>query len=177
MNNDNKFPHELQQAQKEIVNYYKSNPLMELPFATAAWSFLSFVEDYMVISSMDFGNLRDLHIQGSEFLVELEYSLSWLIGACKPEGQVSFTFNEHHYESANDLFELGKKYESFVFAYTLSNHNWIELKVIDFTIQPTGDFFDNYEYEVYNLYSAVMDADLRDLWYACSKHIPCEVII
>ena len=27
------------------------------------------------------------------------------------------------------------------------------------------------------LYSAVMDADLRDLWYACSKHIPCEVII
>ena len=27
------------------------------------------------------------------------------------------------------------------------------------------------------LYSAVMDADLRDLWYACSKHILCEVII
>ena len=31
--------------------------------------------------------------------------------------------------------------------------------------------------DVYNLYSAVMDADLRDLWYACSKPIPCEVII
>ena len=28
--------------------------------------------------------------------------------------------------------------------------------------------------ETYNLYSAVMDADLRDLWYACSKQIPCE---
>ena len=28
-----------------------------------------------------------------------------------------------------------------------------------------------------NLYSAVMDADLRDLWYACSKQNACEAII
>ena len=26
-----------------------------------------------------------------------------------------------------DLFELGKKYESFVFAYTCANHDWIGL--------------------------------------------------
>ena len=157
MSTTNELTPELKKAAEEIKHYYKTNPLLKFPFASAAWSFLSFVEDYMVKRTTGINNLRDLHIQGSEFLVELEYSLSWLIGACKPEGQVSFTFNEHHYESANDLFELGKKYESFVFAYTLSNHNWIELKVSDFTIQPTGDFFDNYEYEVYNI---LIDANL-----------------
>lgn len=157
MSTTNELTPELKKAAEEVKDYYKSNPLMELPFATAAWSFLSFVEDYMVIRTGGIDNLRDLHIQGSEFLVELEHSLSWLIRTCKPEGQVPFTFNEHNYESANDLFELGKKYESFVFAYTLSKQNWIELKVSDFTIQPTGDFFENYEYEAYNI---LIDANL-----------------
>lgn len=157
MKNSNEYTDELQKAEIEIDNYYKTNSLLKLPFATAVWSFLSFVEDYMLIRSMDLGNLRDQHIQSSEFLVDLEHSLSWLINACKPEGQVSSTFNEHNYKAANDLFELGKKYESFVFAYTLSKQNWIELKVKDFTIQPTGDFFENYEYEAYNI---LIDANL-----------------
>ena len=157
MKNSNEYTDELKKAEKEIDNYYKTNSLLKLPFATAAWSFLAFAEDYMVIRTGGIDNLRDLHIQGSEFLVELEHSLSWLIRTCKPEGQVPFTFNEYNYESANVLFELGKKYESFVFAYTLSKQNWIKLKVSDFTIQPTGDFFENYEYEVYNI---LIDANL-----------------
>ena len=157
MSKTNELTPELKKAAEEVKDCYKSNPLMELPFATAAWSFLSFVEDDMLKRCREFSNLRDQHIQNSEFLVELEHSLSWLIGACKPEGQVSFTFDEHNYELANDLFKFSKKYESFVFAYTLSNHNWIELKVSDFTIQPTGDFFKNYEYEVYNI---LIDANL-----------------
>lgn len=157
MSTTNELIPELKKAAEEVKDYYKSNPLFKLPFATAAWSFLSFVEDYTLIRSMEFGNLRDRHIQSSEFLVELEHSLSWLIRTCKPEGQVPFTFNEHNYESANDLFELGKKYESFVFVYTLSKQNWIELKVSDFTIQPTGVFFEFYEYEVYNI---LIDANL-----------------
>lgn len=157
MSTTNELTPELKKAAEEVTDYYKSNPLMKLPFATAAWSFLSFVEDCTLIKSMEFGNLRDRHIQSSEFLVELEHSLSWLFNTCKPEGQVSFTFNEHNYKAANDLFELGKKYESFVFAYTLSKQNWIELKVKDFTIQPTGDFFEFYEYEVYN---NLIDANL-----------------
>ena len=157
MTNSNEYIDELKKAEKEIDNYYKTNSLLKLPFASAAWSFLCFVEDYMIIRTMGIDNLRDLHIQGSEFLVDLEHSLSWLIRTCEPEGQVPFTFNEHNYQSANDLFELGKKYESFVFAYTLSKQNWIELKVSDFTIQPTGDFFENYEYEAYNI---LIDANL-----------------
>ena len=47
MKNRDKLTPELRQAEKEIDNYYKFNPLVSLPFATAAWSFLFFVENYM----------------------------------------------------------------------------------------------------------------------------------
>ena len=31
---------ELRKIEKEVDHHYKSNPLMNLPFATAAWSFV-----------------------------------------------------------------------------------------------------------------------------------------
>ena len=40
-----------------------------------------------------------------------------------------------------------------------------------------GKKYENTQVLGFNLYSAVMDADLRDLWYACSKQNACEAII
>ena len=37
---------ELREVEKEIDNYYKSNPLLKLPFATAAWSLLASGENW-----------------------------------------------------------------------------------------------------------------------------------
>ena len=151
MSTTNELTPELKKAAEEVKNYYKSNPLVKLPFATAAWSFLAFVEDYMLIRTMRIDGIQDLYVLSSEFLVELEHSMSWIYRTCQPNGQVPLTFDDHYYKASNDLFQLGKKYESFVFAYTCANHDWIELKVEDFTILPTGDFFKNYEYELYNI--------------------------
>lgn len=153
----NELTPELKQAEEEIDNYYKSNPLVKLPFATAAWSFFAFVEDYMLIRTMRIDGIQDIYVLGSEFLVELEYSIAWLYSACQPDGQVSFNFDDDHYKASVDLFQLGKKYESFVFAYTCANHGWIDLNVKEFSIQPTGDFFKNFEYEAYNV---LIDASL-----------------
>lgn len=151
MSTTNELTPELKRAAEEVTNHYKSNPLLKLPFATAAWSFLAFVEDYMLIRTMQIDGIQDLYVLSSEFLVELEHSMSWIYRTCQPNGQVPFTFDNNHHKASEDLFELGKKYESFVFAYTCANHDWIELKVEDFTILPTGDFFKNYEYELYNI--------------------------
>ena len=155
----NELTPELKRAAEEVTNYYKSNPLLKLPFAPAAWSFLAFVEHYMLIRTMRIGGIQDLYVLSSEFLVELEHSMSWIYRTCQPNGQVPFTFDNNHHKASEDLFELGKKYESFVFAYTCANHDWIELKVEDFTILPTGNFFKNYEYEVYNI---LVDAYLTE---------------
>ena len=159
MSTTNELTPELKKAAEEVTNYYKSNPLFKLPFATAAWSFLAFVEDYMLIRTMQIDGIQALHVLSSDFLVELEHSMSWIYRTCQPNGQVLFTFDDNHYKASMDLFELGKRYESFVFAYTCANHNWIGLKVEDLTILPTGDLFKNYEYEVYNI---LVDAHLTE---------------
>ncbi len=158
MKTTNELVPELKKAEKDIDNYYRSNPLVKLPFATAAWFFFAFVEDYMVY--MIRRTLQADGIQGllslaskfsREFLVEIRHSLWWLFDACESEGQVPSVFDENFYEASRDLFELGKKYESFVFAYTCSHRNWIELKVKGSTIQPTEEFLTGIEYDAYNI--------------------------
>ena len=158
MKTNNELTPELKKAEEEIDNYYKSNPLVKLPFATAAWFFLAFVEDYMhymirrIIQIDGIQGLQSLASKFSrEFLVNIRYSLWWLFDACKNGGQVPFVFDKNLYEASRDLFELGKKYEAFVFAYTCSNRNWIELKVKGSTIQPTGNFLTDIEYDAYNI--------------------------
>lgn len=145
MSTTNELTPELKKAAEEVKNYYKSNSLLKLPFATAAWSFLAFVENYMLIRIMRSNGIQELQSAANEFsrehLVNLGHSLWWLFDACESEGQVPFAFDDNLYKASMDLFELGKKYESFVFAYTCSNRAWIELKVKGSVIQPTGDFF------------------------------------
>ena len=151
MKNCGEFTQELQKIEKDVVNYYKSNPLLKLPFATAAWSFLAFVENYMLLRYMQVDGTQGLHVVSSEFSCELGHSLWWLFDTCASEGQVPFTYDDNLYSASKDLFELGKKYESFVFAYTCSSRGWIKLEVKESTIQPAGDFLEGMEYEAYNI--------------------------
>ena len=77
----------LREIEKEIDLYYKSNPLMNLPFATAAWSLLAFGEDYMLKEKVAAINgIQDLHALASDFVVELEHPMSWLYNACEQGG-------------------------------------------------------------------------------------------
>ena len=149
---DNVTP-ELRKIEKEVDNYYKSNPLMNLPFGTAAWYLLAFAEDYMLIKQQfdEIDGIQDLHALGSDFLVELEHPMSWLYCACKQDGQVPFAFDDDLYKASKDLFELGQKYDWFVFAYTCASGGVLELELQESTIQPTGDFFTGIEYEAYNI--------------------------
>lgn len=42
------FSPELEAAEREIDNFYRSNPLVKLNFATAAWNLMAFAEDMML---------------------------------------------------------------------------------------------------------------------------------
>ena len=140
---------ELRRIEKEIDNYYKSNPLLKLPFATAAWSLLTYAEDYISRAMTD--GIQEPQLLASEFACELGHSLWWLFNTCKSEGKIPSAFDGNLHNTSKDLFELGKKYESFVFAYTCFSRDWIELNVKGSIIQPTEDFFTGMEYEVYNI--------------------------
>ncbi|MDE0481703.1 MAG: hypothetical protein OXI67_03900 [Candidatus Poribacteria bacterium] len=150
-NTDNVSP-ELRKIEKEIDDYYKSNPLLKLPFATAAWSLLAYGEDYMLKEQLNrVVGTQDRHALGSDFITELEHPVSWLHRDCEQGGEISFAYDSDVYKASKDLFELGQKYDLIVFAYTCATDGVLELELQGSTIQPTGDFFASIEYEAYNI--------------------------
>ena len=147
-----RFTPELRQIEKEVDHHYKSNPLMNFPFATAAWHLLAAAEDDIFMKELTgISGIQGFHALASHFAVELEYPMSWLHGSCKQGGQVSFVFDDDLHKASRDLFELGKNYACFVFAYTCANRRVLELKLQGSMIQSTGDLFTDIEYEAYNI--------------------------
>ena len=154
MSNVDRVSPELRKADKEIDNYYKSNPLLKLPFAAAAWYLLSSVEEYMLNEQMDgVSRVQDVHNLGSDLITEIEHSMSWIYHACEQNGQIPFVRDNDLYKASKDLFELSQKYDWFIFAYTCASgkDRELDLELQGSTIQPTGDFFASIEYEAYNI--------------------------
>ena len=143
---------ELRKIESQVDHHYKSNPLMNLPFATAAWYLLAAAEDDILIQKLTgIDGIQDLHGLASDFVGEIEHPMSWLYGACEPGGQIPCVFDDDLYKASRDLFELGRKYDWFVFAYTCASNGVLGLELQGSTIQPTGDFFTGIEYEAYNV--------------------------
>lgn len=146
-----KLSPELRKIEKEIDNYYKSNPLLKLPFATAAWHLLATAENDALMRELASKNDKNnIHNLASEFSVNLEPSLSWLYSDCKRGGEVISFFDDNLYKASRDLLELGSKYASFDFAYRCASLGVIKLELQGSTIQPIGDLLRNLEYEAYN---------------------------
>ena len=144
----------LRKIENEIDNYYKSNPLLKLPFATAAWSLLAYAEDYMLNEQTGgTSGIQDIHALGSDFITELEHPMSWIYRDCEERGNFPTVFDGNLYTASKDLFELGQKYDWFIFAYTCASgkDRVLDLELQGTTIQPTGDFFASIEYEAYNI--------------------------
>ena len=167
---------ELRKIEKEIDDYYKSNPLLKLPFATAAWYLLVFAEQDMMKKRRQVAGTQDLHTLGGDFLVDLEHSMSWLYGSCKAGGQVPSIYDHGLYKASWSLFELGKKYDWFVFAYTCASNGVLGLEIQESTIQPTGDFFTGIEYEAYNILIDPHDSE-EALSSVNVDHFPREAIL
>ena len=154
MKTANNVSPELREIEKEIDNCYKSNPLLKLPFATAAWSLLAFAEGKMFeetnlqLTSHEFDNMCD------NFINELKDPMYWLYRDCNPGGQVPSVYDANIQVVSLNLHNLGKKYRWFVVAFTCHTHAEIELEIQGPTIQPVGNFFrtieKGIEYEAYN---------------------------
>ena len=161
----------LREIETEVDNYYKSNPLMNLPFATAAWYFLAYAEEYMLqeqfervkTQSVIDENMsprlivrpRQLTSQenariSDNFVNAPKYPMSWLHRDCEQGGQVPSVYNDGFYKASWDLFQLGQKYRAFVSAFTCGSRGLIGLELQGSTIQPTENLFTGMEYEAYD---------------------------
>ena len=141
---------ELRKVEIEIDNYHKSNPLLKLPFATAAWSFMAFGEDMMLRDIVDSSTIQDRAMIVDNFVFDLKEPMNWLYRGCQGGGKAPFAYNDRWHKASQDLFKLGGKYTDFVTAYTFASNNWIELELQGSTIQPKNDLCYGVEYEAYN---------------------------
>ena len=145
----------LREIEKEIDLYYKFNQLVNLPFATAAWSLLAFAEDKRLRESFDPATSQDTAIIVDNLVNELKHPMCWVYRDCKQGGQVPFTHNyqvdQYRLDRASrDLFKLGRKYRWFVAAYTYFSRGEIGLEIQGSTIQPTANLLADIKYEAYN---------------------------
>ena len=150
MKTPDKVSPELRKIEKEVDNYYKSNPLLKLPFATAAWFFLASADLKTLMDQFRQLTSQEQETMGNNFVNELKHPMSWLFGACKQGGQIPFAYDDKVFQASRALFKLGKKYQWFEAAYTFASHGWVELGLEGSTIQPIGDIFTEMEYEAYD---------------------------
>ena len=114
----------------------------------------SSAEEYMLNQyTSGVSSIQDIHALGSDFITEIEHSMSWIYHACEQSGQIPFARDNDLYKASKDLFELSQKYDWFIFAYTCASgkDRLLDLELQGSTIQPTGDFFASIEYEAYNI--------------------------
>ena len=141
---------ELRRAEKEIDNHYRSNPLVNLPFARAAWALLAFGEEKMLKEINLSSTSQEISAATNNLVNDLKDPMHWLYHACGQGGQVPFEWNDEIFQASRDLFDLGTEYGRFVAAYTYASRGWIELELQGSTIQPTENLFNGIEYEAYN---------------------------
>lgn len=147
-----KLSTDLQHIEKQVDNLYKSNPLLDLPFSTAAWHLLAAAgDDLGRMFLRGPGALPNIDVAAKEFHGDLEFPMYWLYTTCEKTLQLPSGRNEDHYKkAARDLFEWGKKYASFVFAYTGGYRGVFELELQEEIIQPRGEVIKGLEYQAYN---------------------------
>ena len=157
MTTPDKVTQELRNIENQIDCLYQSNPLVNLPFATAAWHLLTTAEEDMLIQQVISLNQRtgaqllyDVNMLSTEFATNLEYSMLWLHCTCTPGGQIPSVYDTELREASMDLLTLGKKYASVVFTFTCASRDVFKLKLQGSTIQPVGNVFDNLQYTAYN---------------------------
>ena len=150
---------ELRKIEEEVDNYYKSNPLVKLPFAAAAWSLLTFAEFESLKQVSNVSTPQELETQGDNFINELKEPMFWLFCACQQGGQIPSACDDNVFQASWDLFKLGKKYQWFEAAYTYWSRGEIELNLQESTIQPTKEFFKGMEYQAYGRLMKAHDLD------------------
>ena len=141
---------ELRRAEKEIDNHYRSNPLVNLPFARAAWALLAFGEEKMLKEINPSSTSQEIAAATDNLVYNLKVPMHWLYHDCGQGGQIPFEYNDEIFRASWDLFDLGTEYSWFVAAYTYASRGWIELELQGSTIQPTENLFNGIKYEAYN---------------------------
>ncbi len=86
MSSADRVPPELREVEKELDNYYKSNPLLKFPFSTAAWYLLACSENWSLEQMRRNLTSQELELMVDNHLNDLKHPMFWLFITCEPGG-------------------------------------------------------------------------------------------
>lgn len=143
---------ELRQIEAQIDNAFKSNYLVNLPFAEAAWYLLATAEDSVFIPLIkgERASVHEAAIDVDRLLTHILYPLGWLYSSCEAGGKVPFANKQIPYRSALDLLEMAANYKSFVAAFTYATKGLLELSHSENQIITSKKFQADTKYEAYS---------------------------
>jgi hypothetical protein len=154
---------ELRAVEEEVDSAFRHNALIALPFATAAWSFLAFCEDRVMLPlarAMREGEETDTFADfnsADEMINHAKWPLRWLKQSCPAGGKVPRRFDDSHYEWAANFSELSSNYLWFESAFTYASLGRITLRLDGTDIVPCGTLRDDTRYEAYDRIRDVSD--------------------
>jgi len=143
---------ELRAVEREVDNYHQSNALLKMPFASAAWHFLSYCEDISFGRMLrgDNTSIYDAGLFAEDLATHLKYSMSWLQSGCPSGGTIHREFSEAMYEASHELSLLGEAYILFETAFTYASRNLVSLSLDDKTIIAHQGVLSDARYEAYD---------------------------
>lgn len=152
MSTTNRVPDELREVEKKIDNYYRSNPILKYPFATAAWYLMTYSENLLLENMQRDRTSQEFAFMVDNLLNDLKHPLFWLFSTCEQGGLPPLVDDRYLFKAVSDLLELGDSYGWFEMAYRYASEGWIGLKLEGSNIQPTNELFSDQEYKAYNYF-------------------------
>ncbi len=151
----------LRKVEQEVDKVHEQNLLMKLPFAQAAWHFMSYCEDFSVFPLLKGEILSPLEGSAHTDMVINHYKMpfQWMWEKCQPGGDILRKCDEDPYKAAKDLSTLAFAYTAFESAFTMASREEMELELIDDTVSVKHGKPDKHPYEVYDQLFQASESD------------------
>lgn len=132
---------ELRLIEGQIDEYHKRNQLTTLPFAQAAWYYMAFCEDFLMIHGLKGHSdaFLDNVALTDEWIADLKSPLFWLYSCCAIGGRLSQSMDMGLYESAREMFSFSERYSPFEYAFTYASRGLFQISLQDGVIVPSDD--------------------------------------
>lgn len=139
-------------AEIEIDSAYKSNPLLRLNFAAAAWHVLAVIDEklFLPVVRGDGLTAQKHSALADRYIHTLRHPFNWLRSSCAPGGRIPTRYDESACRAALDLADLGWQYDRFYLAFTYASRGIMNLSVDGHVLVPDHDFLSHTRYEAYN---------------------------
>lgn len=146
---------ELRAVEEQVDAAYGQNPLTRLAFGDAAWCFLAFCEERMLLpffrvqddepySPHDDAALAD------ELINHAKWPLRWLRKSCRPGTRLTTGYADETYVASQEISDLSSRYLSFESAFTYASMGLVTLELDGNQITPSGPLLSDPPVEAYD---------------------------